>query len=508
MRGVFVVGLLLAAACGSVKDTRPDAYAGDFTMSLGPAELTVPIQGSEVSTLAFARVGPIGDIELSARDVPPGVMVGFGATIVTETETSTPVTIAVAPGAATGPTTLTVVGAVGNLERTAQLTLTIAPMTVRGIVRGQASGVLVALVGKPSVLSDAQGKFTFNDVIPPYDIYTVSTDLGGTQHVMYYDDLTRPDPVVSMAPFPPLVATSGANVSGTKSGGNTSSPLVIAWGDTAGKTTSVNGSNGYALTAQWPFASTKMGTLHALQWTTKKSGEPDTFLGYGHTDAELNASSNATVDVQIQTPPTATVTGTFQAPPGFAAPTITLSQALGNASHALWSASTTMMNATIPIIPAGPSSVFGNATLSTSTSSFVVPALTGDADVSYVMRSPAVQGQPANGVIDVTTSTGFDWISPGSVINQVTVITTGPTKASYEVFTTKGSMTIPIIPELPLPTSQPFTWRVTSYGPHANIDEAASELGPRQAKPDTFTGEPHFSTVSLDRTFTTAAPMP
>ncbi|MGE3456543.1 MAG: hypothetical protein AB7O24_15645 [Kofleriaceae bacterium] len=491
-----------------MKDTKPDAYAGDFTMSLGPTELAIPITGSQTSTVAFARVGPVGDIALTARDVPAGVTVTFDANTIEETESTAQVTVAVAPGTATGAATVTVVGTVGNLERTAQLTLMINPMTVSGIIRGQVPGVTVVLVGKPAQTSDGQGKFEFTDVIPPYDIYTVSTDFGGTQYVFYYDDLTRPDPVVNIAPPLPFVVTSSANVTGTKSGGNTSSPLVIAWGDTAGKTTTVNGSNGYSLNAAWSFASTKMGTLHALQWTTKVSGEPETFLGYGQTAVELTASTNAVVDVQIQTPAIATVTGTFQSPPGFAAPTITLTQALGNNSHTMWSAVATAMNATIPMIPAGPSAVFGIATLSTSKSQFVIPAIASNADASFVMRSPAVQGQPQDGAVDVTTSTPFDWVGPAGVVNQVTMVTQGAVKASYEIITTNSSVTIPIIPELPLPGTQSFTWRVTGYGPHATIDEAASEVGLRSAVPTTFEGAPHFSTISMDRAFTSAAPMP
>ena len=69
---------------------------------------------------------------------------------------------------------------------------------VAGTVRGARAGVTVGLVGKGTTTSNATGNFTFTDVTPPYDLYTVADgglSVSPTRTVYYYDDLTSPTPI-------------------------------------------------------------------------------------------------------------------------------------------------------------------------------------------------------------------------------------------------------------------------------------------------------------------------
>ena len=378
------------------------------------------------------------------------------------------------------------------------------PITVTGTVRGGRSGVTVRIVGKPAVISNAQGGFTFTGVTPPYDIYTVSTGFNSMPVVTYYEKLTRPDPVVDAASSTLVLSTqSTGTVSGSKAGsGDFVSPMVIAWSD--GGSLQTTGSS-WNFTARWsPAASTNDGTLYGLQFKTGSNGAPAAFLGFGQSKMTLTAGST-TFSANINFLPVATtaaLTGSIKAPSGFPTPTLTLSQQFGTSAHPMWTASTTQVSARIPIIAAGTSAVHATSSIGGATVSFVHPALDADTNVSFDLPAPAVQVAPFSGATAITTSSPFEIVGAPSTIHAFHISTSGTAKATYQVFTTATTTKIPNVPELPLPPAQTFSWSVTGFGPATSIDAAAATSALELVSSTDFVGPRHFATSSPARTFT------
>lgn len=503
---------VLGVGCGTVENNPGDGGGGDFTLSATPASVNIPIAGTGTVTISVDRVGSPGEVMLSAQNLPAGITATFATNPVPAGANSSDVTFAVAPGTPPGTSNVTIVGSAGGTEKTVTVAVTAQTITVTGTVRGGRADVTVRLVGKPAVMSGPGGSFTFTDVTPPYDLYTVgSTGLIGIgttiPTVFYFQGLTRPDPIVS-APatsfFTAFIASS-ATVSGTKTGGDATNPMLIVW-DSGGLQATAPSS--YSLTASWPKAATRQGTLYGFQFSRKATGAPDVFTGYASANRTLTENTPATINLAMTLPDTAALTGTITSPNGFPNPTITLTQQLLPASSVmLWSATTTAASATIPLVGAGKAALFATATLDNATTTFVHPALAAATDITFALPAPSLQTAPLNAATGVTATTPFTWsAAPDTVyeVNIATTTTTGTARARYQLYTTSPSGTIPAVPELALPLNQSFTWNVNGYGPNATINDAASATGLEPVFAADFDGARHWFTNSTDRTFTTA----
>jgi len=508
---VLLAALVVSGVgCGSVKD-GPGDDAGDFTLTATPTSVNVPIAGTGTVTISVDRTGSGGDVMLSAQNLPAGITATFATNPVPAGTNASNVTFAVAPGTPPGTTNVAIVGSGGGSEKTVTVAVTAQTITVAGTVRGGRAGVMVRLVGKPAVTSGAGGTFTFTDVSPPYDLYT----LGGTglitnptPSVFYYQGLTRPDPVVSApATFILTLFTlpSSTMVNGTKTGGDAANPMLIVW-DTGGS--QAVGPSSYSFTASWPKATTRQGTLYGFQFSKKATGAPDVFTGYASSNQTLTENTAATINLAMTTPTTAALTGTITSPSGFPNPTITLTQQLGNVSTiVLWSAATTAANATIPLVGAGKAALFATATLDNATTQFVHPALAVATDITFALPAPSLQTAPLNAATGVVAATPFTWSAAPNTVYEVTTASTatmGTAKARYQLYTTSASGAIPVVPELALPLNQSFTWNINGYGPNASINDAASTTGLELVSVADFDGNRHWFTNSTDRTFTTA----
>jgi hypothetical protein len=524
--GRFVVTSLVfcLVACGEVSETPDDggsgdsasdsAGVGDFTLSVSPGSIEIPIASSGTVTLNVDRTGTAGDIMLAAQNVPADLQVTFSPATIPASENTSEVKIEVAGGSVPASSTITLVGTSGEVQHTTTVSVATKTITVSGRVHNGLSGITVRIVGKPATTSDGAGNFTFTNVTPPYDIYTVgSSGFSGSTSpaVYYYKGLTRTDPDVLVAtPITLiLVQASTATVSGTKSGGDTTSKRAIAWSNGGSLLTGTN--NAYSFTASWPQAATNSGTLYGLQWTTRGNGAPDTFVGYGSTNATLTAYGSSTVNLTLTAPTAAELTGTITAPSGYPSPTLDLYQQLGYNAVPLWGpVATTAVAATIPLIAAGTTSIHASSAVGSGTdassTSWVYPTIGGAQDVSFALPPPATLSMPIAAASGVTTTTQFQFSTPPKTINLVGISTSGTMKAEYAVYTTESSITIPNVPELPLPPNQSFTWHISGYGPHDTIDEAADSSGLLGVGTYDFTtgALPHFYTSSASRTFTSA----
>lgn len=505
---LLLVGL--AAGCGSVTGSNPDAKpmgdsavaAGDFTLTVDPTAANVPIASSVDVTVTVARNGMPGDIALTSGG-SSDVTVTFASATLAEGTDSTTAKLLVKGGVTADAKTVTITGTAGDKTHSADVVITAQTITVTGKT---AANTTVHLVGKAAVTSDASGNFTYTDVTPPYDVYTVSNSfLGNVPTVIYYDDLTTTTPVLQTAGGGFVVFPLGQSgtVSGTKSGtgGTTVSPNVFVW--SRGGKQANTGSGSYSFTASWPSGQTS-GTLYGLQWTTRPTGAPNAYLGYGETNATLAAGGTTTVNVVFGAPNTAAITGAVTQPSGYPTPTITLSQQFGNNTHDLWVGTTT--DATSTIITgqnAGKASLFvTSATGAGETSSYSWPALDAATNVATMMKAAAVLMSPNTAATGIDTNTPFTINAASGAVYRYSISTGGTTKADFEIISTNTTVQIPMTTEVPLPPNQSFTWSVQGFGPVTSVDDAATAGAMEGAFAADYVGPAHFQTKSASRTFT------
>lgn len=519
----WVAASLLFIACGEVKGTNngPDAGSNvdpnaDFTLSVDPTSLTIPIAGSATVTVTVERTGETGDIALSATGLGTNLEAEFSPAAIPEGETSSEVTITVKGGTTAGSSTVTLTGTAGDKTHSADVSVTTTTITVTGIVRGNRAGVKVGIIGKQSVTSGAGGVFTFTDVTPPYDLYTFTNGGCGNSPlptVYYFDDLTRADPTVSAAVYftncifiPPILCTAPApnsSVSGMKSGtGNNTDFVLWAWSEGSFSSPTLNTNGSFSGTASWCSGNTSSGSLEALQFTKKGNGAPDTFLGYAKTTLSLtNGSPRTNVGlVFTAVNSTGTIQGTLNGPSGLPTPSVELVQQFSGRSRQLWTANTTAIDAAFPIIAsAGGTTLYASSSMSGVGSSYFVHPLTATATLDFTMPAPALLMMPADAATGVTTQTMFEWTASPGVISQVYMSGTG---AAFYIYTTSNSTTIPVVPELALPAATSFSWSITSFAPAASTNDAAGTDALRTAGYE-FTGALHAHSNSVSRSFTT-----
>jgi hypothetical protein len=492
---------------GGDDDAAIDAQLGDFAVAVDQPAVAAAFGTTTVTNLTVTRDMLTGDIAMTARDLPAGVTVTFEPATLSAGTDTTVVTIGVMAGAPVGTSQITLVATAGTLEHTTTVDLTVLTMTVSGLIAHKASGVVVGLVGKTSTTSTAGGVFTFTDVTPPYDLYTVSSLLG-TTYVTYYKGLTRSDPVVTAAHGITATVGSSTTISGTMTGRTTALNVQLIWSD-SGAAYGTDGAGNYSFTASWPSASTRAGTLYGLEWV---SG-PD-LIKYGSTNATVSAGGTNTVNVTVAAATTGILNGSFTAPATFHDPHFTVSQQVGKQAIT-WQQSffNGVIDCKIPIIPAGKTSVVafsdneaGSVNDTYETTYYVRPELAATTDVSFALPPPATLSTPAAAATGVSATTDFTFTAPANTVYAVNMTTAGTTKVSYTVYTTSTTARIPVVTEVALPAAQSFKWSVNGHGPHATVDDIATMIGPEVgtdgiSAPD-LTGPAYTYTTSAKRTFT------
>lgn len=529
---VVAAAVVAVPACGDVKaspdapDTQGDAADGDFTLSVDPTSLSIPIAGSATATVTIARTGSVGDVMLSASGLGANLEAEFSPNPIPAGSTTTTATIRVKGGTAPATSTVMLTGTAGDKSHSASIDVTSTTITVTGTIRGNRAGVRVGIIGKQSVLSGAGGVFSFTDVTPPYDLYTFANQGCSntvTPTVYYFDDLTRADPTVTAAVTAPtcsaipslcgiLVPCPASPVSGNKSGaGNSTDPVVFAWTGPNGSFNNgaLNSNGAISGTISWRnSSSTNQGELFGIQFTRKASGAPNTFLGHAKsTTTTVTDDQAALINLAFNTVnSTGTITGTVTNPAGYPAPGVKLVQEFGSTFASLWTADTTAIDATIPLVPTlGGTALYAATSLDGGSSEFIQP-LTGTATVSFTMPAAAVPSTPTDEATGVTTATVFAWTAPNNVVSEANITTTstqGTAKATYRVFTANTQITIPVIPELPLPAAQSFNWRVHGYAPTTSVNDAAAANELETVTQGDFQGPAHAYTSSLLQQFTT-----
>ncbi len=507
----------VVGACGNVADNKTDgggggdgggSGSGTFTLSVDPASLTLPIASSMTVAVSVARTGTVGDIALTSPNLPANLTASFSPASLPEGTDTAELTITAVGGMGPGTGTVTVRASGGGADHDASVSVTTTTITVSGKLRGNTQNVTVGIIGKPVVQSGAGGVFTFTDVTPPYDLYTLG-DSGpiGTPipTVYYYDDLTVADPIVDVASQSFIIGTfctigqiCSSNVSGSRLGaGNNTDSMLVAWSK-GGTQLSTTGT-WTNLTARGFTASASTGTLHALQMT-RTAGQPTGYF-YGTTNTTLNAAT-ATVNVSLAAlGTTAAVTGTLTQPAGFPAPTVTMTQQFQGASIDYPSFTSATINSIVPALGAEFSTGFFATTTAGGATSSRSQAINGAAaDVTYTMLVPPQQTAPVVGATGVTTTTPLTWTSTADTVHEVVI---GNANVSFHVFTSKLTTTVPAVPERPLPGGQNLTWTVTDYAGATDVNAFVRMTRPLPATTGIFEGT-RAHAVSTSRTFTSA----
>lgn len=507
------------ASCGAVNSPKADANgadvaASDFSLAVDQNAFSLAIAGSTTVNVTVTRGSGFTDaVELTATGLPTGVTATFAESSLPQGTDTTAMTLTVDKTADAGTSTITISGKAGALEHTSDVALELHTSTIMGKVRGNTANLTVRIVGKAAVQSDATGNFTFTDVKLPYDIYVISQTGPSNAPVPalnYYKDLTHLTPqlyrpttyCVGVACNLLALGTSG-RVTGSRLGaGNNTDPLYVAW--STGGTDVSTGS--WDFTATWglfnPPASTA-GTLHVLQATRNPQNVPTGYF-YGTAGATINNTATMNnVNVTLAAlNTTAALSGTVTVPAGFSAPTLTLSQQVSGRPFEIWTAANTANAASlIPLLTDQKASLHATATASGGrTVEAVFPALAAATDVSMTLPAPAGMTGPVNGATNITNTTPFEYTTSA---NQIYLTTFSNSTATYFVYSTSGSITIPDVPEMPRPSAASYTWTVKGYGPHPNIDAVVDTAGVEEVGKLDSDGSWHSVTTNPTRTFTT-----
>lgn len=150
---VTASGTGVANATATYGLTVTAAPAGSFTVAVAPTTLSVQQGANGQATVSITRTNFTAPISLSVTGAPAGVTSAFGQSTL-NTETSTPLTLAVAGTVAPGTYPLSVVASSGSATQTASLSLTVtaAPAgsislalaaAIPAIPQGSSAGVTV-----------------------------------------------------------------------------------------------------------------------------------------------------------------------------------------------------------------------------------------------------------------------------------------------------------------------------------------------------------------------------
>jgi hypothetical protein len=424
------------------------------------------------------------------------------------------------PGAVTGtsatvnvtePTTFTLVAKKKGRSDRASLDITVgAAFDVTGTVVNSngdrpAIGVTVA-IGSRITSTDANGKFTFEDVVAPYDLVVVDQEsfvFGGGVHVQVFLDVTRPDPTVNAeSGFGGSGTARSGSIAGTATGGlgfpaaDTDTYIVTALEGTDSDYYTVDaGTGAFNVSQNWRSEQTSIAAaINVVQYNYLTS---DDFF-HARLTGTLDDGTTLTLNPVLADVPenvySALVTNTWGG------------DDYGNAYFGF-----NEFNEAYPTLlyaGNGTLSTAGILTLYTPQTSTSFSDITFGADDSLGYTQIHYLDPSTAGVIEVSVP------EPVRILGPVDGATVGPKtrfslatqpgmlnvlgfqpslpvgKGQYynayvEVFTDKSSVQFPDLAAigLPIPSGTYFQWGAYSVGPHADIDQALGYPGGQYSRP-------------------------
>ncbi len=407
--------LLLLAACGG---TAP-------SLSVSPASVTVTA-GDGPTSFSAALSGASGAISWS-----------LNPSLGTLSSNSGPSVSYTPPATVASEQTVTLSASAAGL--TASATITVEPRTtdVTGVVIDPAgipqSGKKVVIPGHQPQTSDADGKFSFSDVVVPYTVIVEGSP--GDYYV--YEGLTRSDPRVYVGgglPDLPYRARVEGNVSPTTSGNKLG---IQAAGDGCAFAQDLNASanqTSYGFNAPMHKKTADLD-IYALEWTKDAHNNAASFVSLGkHANVALadgGTFSNLGIQLsQLSAPTTHDLNITLSPPSSLTPHTVSARvklspagiPAFGNQT-AVFNTSNTTATVKSPYISSvsdARMTVWGDFQDSNNIHSWAwntVPV--GNSSITVSIPEPPAISAPADGATGVTPATNFAWSGPEDTIYQI-----------------------------------------------------------------------------------------
>ncbi len=467
--------VLLLSACPSPEDS-------------GPGKMLLPDSGVSLPD-AGAPAPDAGDPPEDAGDVPADAGTS-------EPDAGTPT------DAGTPSTTLTVRGTVENSKG--------MPL----------ADVTVLLPGHPTVRTNASGAFQFQDVTPPYALL-MTDDTRRT--VFVHQDITRPDPILTMpirVPGEAFSATLGGTIHGVdhdEINRPRTAFVSTGWPNDSVSTPSEDYNSEdslYSTHVSWDGPDSVMGTLYAYQRPFRASNA----WRFGQRD-HVRLRQGETLsdqDVTLHPVESAALAGTIASPPGFkrlvdtvnleVAPSVLLPLFDNYVSGPHFSY-------TLPLLPQLPQATFELITHAAGPDAFSISTSVrrglgaGGPDLNVVLREPVTPLLPQDATAGVGPGTEFTWSAASEAVYTLSIEETTSEGMPFflYVYTNEPHATLPDPSGLGVefPHHGSFQWRVGTSSPFSSVDDllrGANTTGyPRGVSALDFTG-------SASRTFTSAGP--
>lgn len=349
------------------------------------------------------------------------------------------------------------------------------------------AGVIVRAQGQ-TTLTDADGRFTLEDVAVPYDLSLSQTSGDGWLHVL--EGLTDRTPVLD-----PMGASgfaggpNAADVSGTLSGGGLwplpagRRAVVCVEGIDAlvfGCDTLAFGDDTYDLTANMLGTSSGAVRIHGLRIVLDGGGRPIGYEGYGFADASLEAGVPSVVPLNLGVvPAVGDLEVAFDVPGGMAATGALVILRLGDGGSLMVYEGAVVGDAltvAVPLLPGSRYGVFAGVTDGSGTT--IRWSVVDDLDGGTLdFAVPPQLTAPVAAATGVTSETAFEAIVAGSVPRTFRWTSVGG--PSLALTTTRSSVALPDLASAGFawPAGAEYTWNVTAYDA-PTVDAAAVALDP------------------------------
>jgi hypothetical protein len=373
---------------------------------------------------------------------------------------------------------------------------------------GQPMSGWQVLLGGTTTATDANGRFTFSDVTPPYDVAFLSPGVSNTTavpEVWQFRGLTRSNPTLqpirAMGPHRGNLSVQRTNVPTptTADGGQAPVALGISFGSPNYATGGVYSSlGGLGIGLTWSGTATLTGTMHGLAWTQPPISADGTvenvYLAYQAvpltvTDEGVgSASQQVTLDFTANDVQTAPFKATLQSSWGEVGNPRTLhglvvfdSNALIEVAEIRSSTSPATMTPTMPLLPGSHVVFVGFQSVGGAHGNMFGAAhreaTAPEIPVVLDVPEPRTLSSPPEGTHGVGLGTTFQW-STAEVAN-IFSIACDAAAFRINVVTTENEVQLPSFPALgmSLPAGAACLWHVEVHGTHPSVDDATGPAG-------------------------------
>lgn len=494
-------GLALMAACGG-----PGGSSGGISLQVGASSLDVPLGGEATATVTLTRSGTAtGNVVLDATGAPSWVTVTFSPAVLSGAVLESTMTLATDAGHADAePTsftlTVTALGSGASAQDTLEVDVHLTDVDGVAVdAFGEPlAGMTVVLGDLGSVVTGADGAFSFSDVTLPYDLTVVDT-ADGLAHRFVGLSATEP----RVQPISALLSSLTGELEATITGNLVHATLVplpaqhaatvciegLSGEATGCRNVTLAGESSYDLTVNWSSPANLNARVRAYIYEVDADGVPVSMKASGTAGPVVLSDTDAAVlDITLtNTTSQASLTLETALPSGYSL------SSRGLVAHYTDLAAIALATGTpvgdsdtliAPFFPGATHSAYATgAADDTGSSSVSVAWSTGHASggaATIELPAPATALSPPEGSSNVTIATEFSVANPsGGVVTfllRPVTFGTGPTLA---VTTDGDSATMPNVASLglALPGSTAYSWLALASHSVTTVDAAVTGPG-------------------------------